>query len=362
VRILSVVGARPQFIKLAPVVRAAAARGLSHDIAHTGQHYDTRLSAALFSELRLPDPDFNLGVGSGSHAVQTARMLLGLEAVLIERKPDWVLVYGDTNSTLAAALAAAKFGLPIAHVEAGVRCHRRDVPEEINRVLTDHASDLLLAPTTTAMHHLRREGLRHRSVLVGDIMVDACSLAREEVLSRGRPASGETRSSGSYVVATLHRPENTDDPQRLSRIVDALTRIPVSVLLMAHPRLLKRCEEYAVPLSGGLLQLIPSVTYIEMIGALMGARCVVTDSGGLQREAFLLGTPCITLRNETEWTETLAGGWNVLDPDLAIVAEAATRRPPAEWDTSSLGDGQAAERIMEALLGSRPVRSAALGA
>jgi UDP-N-acetylglucosamine 2-epimerase (non-hydrolysing) len=354
VRILSVVGARPQFVKLAPIVRAAAARGVSHEIVHTGQHYDTRLSAALFSELRLPDPDVNLGVGSGSHAEQTARTLLGLEAVLLERKPDWVLVYGDTNSSLAAALAAAKLGLPNAHVEAGVRCYRRDVPEEINRVLTDHASDLLLAPTTTAMRNLRREGLRHRCVLVGDVMVDTSFLAREELLSRGGPASADRRSPGSYVVATLHRPENTDDPQRLRRIVDALTRIPAPVLLMAHPRLVTRCEKHAVPLNGGLLELMQPATYLEMVGALMGARCVVTDSGGLQREAFLLGTPCITLRGETEWAETLADGWNVLDPDLATVAEAAARRPPARRDTTSLGDGQAAERIMEALLATDP--------
>lgn len=355
-RILSVVGARPQFVKLAPIVRAAAVHDVRHDLVHTGQHYDARLSAALFSELQLPEPDVNLGVGSGSHAVQTARMLPGLETALLERKPDWVLVYGDTNSTLAAALAAAKLGLPIAHVEAGVRCHRRDVPEEINRVLTDHASDVLLAPTASAMHNLRQEGLRGRSVLVGDVMVDACFHARGEILTQGRAAPEDRRSPDSYVVATFHRPENTDDPHRLRSIVDALARLPVPVLLMAHPRLLRRSDEYGIPLGGGLVELMQPVTYLQMVAALMGARCVVTDSGGLQREAFLLGTPCITLRGETEWTETLTDGWNVLDPDLATVAVAAERRRPERRDTTSLGDGRAAERILTVLLGGRPAR------
>lgn len=355
-KILSVVGARPQFIKLAPIVRAATVHGVRHDLVHTGQHYDPRLSAALFEELRLPEPDVNLGVGSGSHAVQTARMLPALETVFLEREPDWVLVYGDTNSTLAAALAAAKLGLPLAHVESGVRCHRRDVPEEINRVLTDHASNLLLAPTGTALRNLRKEGLGDRSELVGDVMVDACLLAREHVLSGGRPTPAHSRSPRPYVVATCHRPENTDNPQRLRRIVDALARIRVPVLLLAHPRLMRRSKEHGIPLNVGLVELMPPATYLEMIATLMSARCVVTDSGGLQREAFLLGTPCITLRGETEWIETLADGWNVLDPDLTSVAGAADLVRPEQRDPTALGDGRAADRILAILRDDRVVR------
>ncbi|GAA2758425.1 UDP-N-acetylglucosamine 2-epimerase (non-hydrolyzing) [Actinopolymorpha rutila] len=350
--VLSVVGARPQFVKLAPVAAAFAATGHRHLIVHTGQHYDTRMSEVFFTDLAIPTPDVHLGVGSGTHGAQTGAMLTALDSVLAERRPDWVLVYGDTNSTLAGTLSAVKQHLRVAHLEAGLRSFNRRMPEEHNRVLTDHAADLLLAPTDAAMAHLSGEGLAGRSVLVGDVMTDVCFGVRDAVAGTPLPAELDEAlggEPGGYLVATVHRADNTDDPARLAAVVDALAGLDEPVALLAHPRLVARCAEFGIDLARPGLHALPPLAYPDMVRAVLGSRGVVTDSGGLQKEAFLLGVPCTTLRTETEWTETLAGGWNVLDPNLTQLKELAARPAPTAERGTPYGDGHAARRTVEAL-------------
>src|SRR5215212_44009 len=290
-KVVSIVGARPQFVKLAPVAAALTAAGAEHVIVHTGQHYDDRLSDVFFADLRIPQPDVHLGVGSGSHGVQTGTMLSALDAVLQAQRPDWVLVYGDTNSTIAGALSAVKMHLPLAHLEAGLRSFNRAMPEEHNRVLTDHAADLLLAPTRIAVDHLAAEGLAQRTVLVGDVMTDVCFRVRDAVLARA-PERPEGLPDGDYLVSTIHRAENTDAPGRLEAIVAALAGLDLPVLLLAHPRLVARAEASGVDLHRGGLVVARPLPYPQMVAAVLGSRGVVTDSGGLQKEAFLLGRPC----------------------------------------------------------------------
>lgn len=347
-RVLSVVGARPQFVKLAPVAEALTEVGMEHVIVHTGQHYDPGMSDVFFADLKIPSPDVQLAVGSASHGVQTGAMLAGLEEVMLAQRPDWVLVYGDTNSTLAAAVAAVKIHVPVAHLEAGLRSFNRRMPEEHNRVLTDHAADLLLAPTANAMEHLAHEGLGDRAVLVGDVMTDVCLRVRDAAAASGVTPPAGLRE-GEYVAATIHRAENTDDPQRLRAVMSALASMPVPVLLMAHPRLRARCSEHGIELAAGAVRAIDPLPYPQMIAAVLGSRGVVTDSGGLQKEAFLLDRPCTTLRTETEWTETLDDGWNVLLPGLDGIADVATRPAPATPRGNPYGDGDAARRVAEAL-------------
>lgn len=346
--VTSVVGARPQFVKLAPVAQALAARGIAHRIIHTGQHYDENMSQAFFSDLMIPSPDHNLEVGSGGHGAQTGEMMIRLEPVLAAERPDWVLTYGDTNSTLAAAIVAVKLHLPLAHLEAGLRSFNRLMPEEHNRVLTDHASDLLLAPTALAMTNLAAEGLAQRSHLVGDVMTDVCLQVAAQV---GPPALPDDLGPGlPYALATIHRAENTDDPTRLASIMAALAAQPIPVVLTVHPRLRARCRDAGIELTGGALRPVEPYGYPDMVAAVRGARAVVTDSGGLQKEAYLLGTPCTTVRTETEWVETVTDGWNRLDPGLAAAAEWSD--PPVPTDSGSrdrYGDGHAATRVAEAL-------------
>jgi len=351
-RVVSVVGARPQFVKLAPVAEALAAAGAEHVIVHTGQHYDARMSDVFFADLAIPEPGVHLGVGSGSHGVQTGAMLAALDGVLAEHQPDWVLVYGDTNSTVAGALGGVKLHLPVAHLEAGLRSFNRRMPEEHNRVLTDHAADLLLAPTQVAMDHLAQEGLAERSVLVGDVMTDVCLRVRDAVAGSA-PELPAGVGAGAYTVATIHRAENTDDPDRLAAIVAALAGLDVPVLLLAHPRLVARAAEQGLSLEEGALHTRPPLSYPEMVRTVVYAAGVVTDSGGLQKEAFLLGVPCTTLRTETEWVETLEGGWNVLDPELTLVATAAARPAPSEPRGTPYGAGDAALRVVRELSGHR---------
>lgn len=365
---LSVVGARPQFVKLAPVAAAFAATGtarpagttdslgspaIEHVIVHTGQHYDALMSDAFFADLHIPAPDVHLGVGSGSHGVQTGAMLAAMDDVLTTHSPDWVLVYGDTNSTLAGAVSAVKLHLPVAHLEAGLRSFNRRMPEEHNRVLTDHAADLLLAPTLVAMDHLAAEGLAARARLVGDVMTDVCFLVRDAVRDAPADLPDGVDADAPYVVATIHRADNTDDPARLAAIVGALTRVPAPVVLLAHPRLRARASEFGIDLTRGSVHASDPLPYPQMVRAVLGAAGVVTDSGGLQKEAFLLGTPCTTVRTETEWTETLDGGWNILDPDLTQVAEVAVRAVPPGAQAMPYGDGKAAHRVAEELLATR---------
>ncbi|MGJ7441198.1 non-hydrolyzing UDP-N-acetylglucosamine 2-epimerase [Aquipuribacter sp. MA13-6] len=360
-KILSVVGARPQFVKLAPVAEAlAAVPGTEHVIVHTGQHYDAGMSDVFFADLRIPVPDVDLGVGSGSHGRQTGAMLAALDGVLEEHRPDWVLVYGDTNSTLAAAVSAVKMHLPVAHLEAGLRSFNRRMPEEHNRVLTDHAADLLLAPTLLAAEHLGREGLAARTQVVGDVMADVCLRVRDAVLAGEVPEAASIRPEGlgeDYLLATLHRAENTDDPQRLRALVQAMATLPVPVLLLVHPRLRARALEHGIDLTAGSLVPVDPAPYPATVAAVLGSRGVVTDSGGLQKETYLLERPCTTLRTETEWTETLADGWNVLAPEPDGLADAVLRDTPSAPQGRPYGDGHAAVAVAAALTGGVERRS-----
>lgn len=347
-KLMSVVGARPQFVKLAPIAHAAAAAGVEHFVVHTGQHYDHRMSDSFFEELKIPAPDANLGVGSASHAAQTGRMLAELEPVMQDVGPDWVLAYGDTNSTLATAVCATKIHLPLAHLEAGLRSFNRRMPEEHNRVLTDHSADLCLAPTETAMGHLRNEGLETRSVLVGDVMTDVLLTTAESL--RDSPSESPITEAGEFVVATIHRPDNTDDPRRLQAIVAALAASPVPVYLAAHPRLVAKAAEHGVELATGAITTVPPLSYPQLVQAVTSARHVVTDSGGLQKEAFLLGVPTTTVRAETEWVETLEGSWNELANDPGQILSSLERARPSVGRGSPYGDGQAAAAVIETLI------------
>lgn len=349
-KIMSVVGARPQFVKLAPIAEAITRSGNEHVIVHTGQHYDPMLSDVFFEDLGIPDPDAHLGVGSGSHGAQTGAMLQQMDGVLEEYAPDCVLVYGDTNSTLAAAVSAVKLHYPVAHLEAGLRSFNRRMPEEHNRVLTDHAADLCLAPTEVAMRHLAAEGLARSSVLVGDVMTDVLLKVRDEVLEQ--EASNPLASyldGGNYYLATIHRAENTDDSARLAEVVEALAAADHPVILLAHPRLRAKAVKHGVNLDSGALITRDPLTYPQLIAAVLGSAGVVTDSGGLQKEAFLLRVPCTTVRHETEWVETVDLGWNVLANNAQEITEALTREAPRATDRNPYGDGDAATRAVTAI-------------
>lgn len=350
-RVVSVVGARPQFVKLAPIHKAMKAAGIDHVIVHTGQHYDPMLSDVFFEDLRIGTPDVHLGMGSGSHGVQTGAMLGALDSVFDEHRPDWVLVYGDTNSTLAAAVSAVKMHIPVAHLEAGLRSFNRRMPEEHNRVLTDHAADLLLAPTRVAVDHLAAEGLATRTVLVGDVMTDVLFDVRDRVAgSPIRLMDALGLQSGGYYVATIHRAENTDDPRRLAEVVEGLSQLEKPVILLAHPRVVARAALHGIALTQGSLVAHPPLAYPDLVGAVLSSAGVVTDSGGLQKEAFLLRVPCTTVRTETEWVETVELGWNVLANSAEEVAAAASRPRPADTTQAPYGDGDAARRVVDELL------------
>ncbi|HYM14035.1 MAG TPA: UDP-N-acetylglucosamine 2-epimerase (non-hydrolyzing) [Dehalococcoidia bacterium] len=347
-KLLTVVGARPQFIKAAAFSRVARERH-TEILVHTGQHYDAQMSDVFFDELALPRPDHHLGVGSGPHGAQTAQMLERLEVVIQREAPDRVVIFGDTNSTLAGALAAAKLGVPVAHVEAGLRSYVRDMPEEINRVVADRLSRYLFAPTPTAVDNLAREGITEGVSLTGDIMYDALLQHAMAATDRASVLRDLCVEPGGYVLATVHRAANTDDPARLAEILDALTLLREPVILPLHPRtraaLMATDIEVEPP-----VRLIEPVGYLEMLMLEGNARMVLTDSGGVQKEAYLLQVPCVTLREETEWVETLDGGWNVLAGTDAERILAAARRPrPAGEPPPVFGNGDAAERMVEAL-------------
>lgn len=340
---MSVVGARPQFVKLAPIAEAIAEAGHEHIIVHTGQHYDPMLSDVFFRDLGIPAPDAHLGVGSGTHGVQTGSILAQMDEVLERFSPDCVLVYGDTNSTLAATVSAVKLHFPVAHLEAGLRSFNRAMPEEHNRVLTDHAADLCLAPTEVAMTHLAQEGLTERSVLVGDVMTDVLYQVRDRVLaSGGVNPLGDEFQLGEFYVATIHRAENTNDPDRLSEVVSALALADKPVVLLAHPRVRAKAEQHGISLDVGALTTREPLAYPELIAAVLASSGVITDSGGLQKEAFLLRVPCTTVRHETEWVETVDLGWNVLANTPEEITAAITRPAPAPTDATPYGTGQAA--------------------
>ena len=349
-RVLTVIGNRPQFVKAAAVSEPLR-RVAEEVLVHTGQHYDDELSQVFFAELGLPRPDHRFDLGGGGNTEQTARMLDALASVLATALPDAVLVYGDTNSTLAGALAGAQAGVPVAHVEAGMRSYDRRMPEELNRVLSDHAASLLLCSTQAAAETLRGEDVRGDVVVVGDVMVDVFALVAPRARERAGVLEALGVDPGEYVLATAHRAGNVDDPDRLARLVDLLAGVPETVVLPLHPRTRARLEV------AGLLEalsrevvLAPPLGYLDFTALLVHARAVLTDSGGVQKEAYLAGVPCVTLRASTEWRETVAAGWNVLvDLDPAR-ARAALRREPPEARPPLYGDGRAGARVVEALL------------
>ncbi|GAA3596562.1 non-hydrolyzing UDP-N-acetylglucosamine 2-epimerase [Agrococcus terreus] len=350
-KILSVVGARPQFVKLAAIADAVAQRDdVEHVIVHTGQHYDTAMSDVFFADLRIPAPDVNLAIGSGSHGRQTGAMLAGMDEVLEEHLPDWTLVYGDTNSTLAGTLSAVKMHLKVAHLEAGLRSFNRRMPEEHNRVVTDHAADLLLAPTEVARQHLADEGLADRTLVTGDVMTDVCLRVAASVQSTELALPAGIDPTGDFAVATIHRADNTDSPERLRDIIESLQAVAMPVALFAHPRLVAKAQEAGIELVGGAVHVGAPVAYPDLVNAVKRARAVVTDSGGLQKEAYLLGTPCSTVRTETEWVETLEDGWNQLVADPAALAGAVMRPAPTAARAPHYGDGRAAARSVAALV------------
>ncbi|HEY1518613.1 MAG TPA: UDP-N-acetylglucosamine 2-epimerase (non-hydrolyzing) [Solirubrobacteraceae bacterium] len=350
-KVLTVIGNRPQFIKAAAVSPELRERN-QELLIHTGQHFDDELSAVFFAELGLPAPDRELGIALGSGSSQTARMLSALEPVISEEVPDVVLVYGDTNSTLAGALAAAQAGVPLAHVEAGMRSFDRSMPEELNRVLTDHAGSLLLCSSQVSVENLRREGVSGTVELVGDVMVDVALKIQPLARERTDLLAARGVKPGQYVLATAHRAGNVDDPGRLAMLADLLLQLPMTVVLALHPRTRSRL------VAGGLLNRLeqsehvvvtPPLGYIELTALLCNARAAVTDSGGLQKEAYLAGVPCITLRPSTEWTETVEHGWNTLvDLDPAVALRALERDPPP-GRPPLYGDGRAGERVVSAL-------------
>jgi UDP-N-acetylglucosamine 2-epimerase (non-hydrolysing)/UDP-GlcNAc3NAcA epimerase len=349
VRVVTVIGNRPQFVKAAAVSKRLREE---HEevLVHTGQHYDDELSAVFFAELGIPRPDRELRLGTGTNAEQTSRMLAALAPILEELTPDLVLVYGDTNSTLAGGLAAVQDGFPVAHVEAGMRSFDRRMPEEVNRVLTDHLSSLLLCSSQVAVDNLAREGVRAETVLVGDVMVDVALMVQPRAREDLEPLRAAGVEPGEYLLVTAHRAGNVDDPDRLERLVALLEALPAKTVLPLHPRTRARLE------ATGLLErveravsVLPPVGYLEFTSLLVHARAMLTDSGGVQKEAYLAGVPCVTLRDTTEWVETVDAGWNVLvDLDAGEALAALERQPPATRP-ELYGDGRAGERVVQAL-------------
>tara|TARA_Y100001934_G_scaffold283432_1_gene403214 strand:- start:2215 stop:3297 length:1083 start_codon:yes stop_codon:yes gene_type:complete len=350
-KVLTIVGARPQFVKAAPVNRAMLDAGLEEVLVHTGQHFDHEMSDIFFRELDIAEPRYNLGIGGGGHGQMTGAMLAKLEEVMVDEKPDWVMVYGDTNSTLAGALAAVKLHIPIAHVEAGLRSFNRRMPEEINRLLTDQVSGLLFCPTQPAADNLSNEGISKGVHVVGDVMADASELARNLVsVNQDKYLSDETCGliDKPFILLTLHRAENVDDDFRLKAIVDALNEIDQSIVMPIHPRSRKALDlkDYSL---GDHVHVIQPVGYLEMTALLMESSLVLTDSGGLQKEAYWARKPCITLRTETEWVETVEWGWNqVIGKEIARLPElVADIKTPAEHP--QFGDEHAAATIAKTI-------------
>ncbi len=367
-KICTIVGARPQFIKAAAISRAIAvynrvtphASRLTEVIVHTGQHYDDDMSAVFFRELEIPDPAYNLGIGSGTHGAQTGQMLAAIEEVLLIEKPDWVLIYGDTNSTLASALAAAKLHIPIAHVEAGLRSFNRRMPEEINRVVADHLSRFLFCPSQVAVNNLSDEGiassltpnslrLTPHVFLVGDVMADALQFAVRKIHDRYAIEEKFHLQHKTYLLATVHRAENTDNKEHLQNIINALDSIEETIVFPIHPRTKKILHDMNWQPKPHI-RIIDPVGYFDMIALENAARMILTDSGGIQKEAYWLKVPCVTLRDETEWVETVENGWNRLTGAnaTAIIAAVHNFIPPSGQGTL-YGDGQAAKKILKVL-------------
>lgn len=353
-KIATVVGTRPQFIKSAPVSKVLRDFGHTEILIHTGQHYNDGMSAVFFRELEISAPNVNLGVGSGSHGWQTGQMLIGIENVLLSKKPDMVLVYGDTNSTLAGALAAVKLHVPVAHVEAGLRSFNREMPEEHNRVVSDHLSNLFFCPTQTAVKNLENEGITQGVSLVGDVMYDSMLFNIQLAEKRSHILDNSKLKPKNYVLATVHRAENTDNHERLKTIFYAFEQISqdgLPVIIPLHPRTRQSLENSKFGSQNSKLCIIDPVSYLDMLVLEKNAQVILTDSGGVQKEAYWFEVPCVTLRDETEWVETVDAGWNVVaGADLRKIVDTACyfKRPDHRPDV--YGDGRAAERIVELLV------------
>lgn len=351
-KIASVVGARPQFIKIAPL-HSEISKTHDHLIIHTGQHYDYEMSQVFFEELKIPKPDYDLGVGSASHAVQTGKMLVGLEQVLVDERPDIVLVFGDTNSTLAGALAAAKMCIPLVHVEAGLRSYRKDMPEELNRVLTDHVSSLLLCPSLLAAENLAKEGISQGVHVVGDTMIQCLMDVEPRLDDQILKTHGLVK--GNYVLATIHRQENADSRSRMRSILDAILAYDGTVILPLHPRTTKNLKAWNMLSeleSAERILILPPLNFMAFTALERYARCIMTDSGGVQKEAYYFGVPCLTIRDETEWKETVAEGWNTLvGTDTKKILDALASPRHGGSKRTSYGDSQVAERIVACMDG-----------
>ena len=358
-KIVSIIGARPQFIKAALVSQALRREGYSEKSIHTGQHFDLEMSDVFFQDFNLPPPDYELGIHSLSHGAMTGRMLEQIEAVLVKESPDIVVVYGDTDSTLAGALATVKLHIPLAHVEAGLRSFNRDMPEEHNRVLTDHCADLLLCPTRRAVDNLRREGVGNRSetgprrrlpqvLLVGDVMYDAVLQFAEIAEQRSSIINALHLRPKEYMLATVHRPCNTDSPEDLRNIVEAFLEIDEPIVFPVHPRTKCCLEKFNIAIDSPKIQCIPPVGYFDMLSLEKNAKAILTDSGGMQKEAYFFRVPCITLRNETEWGETVETGWNVLaGSDHKKILRVINNFKCDHFNPDIFGNGQAVKEVVK---------------
>ena len=368
IKILTIVGARPQFIKAAMVSRAIVAHNrdkrqpeIIEAILHTGQHYDENMSDIFFTQMEIPEPAVNLHAGTGLHGEMTARMLARIEKEIIDRKPDWALVYGDTNSTLAGALAAAKLHVPVAHIEAGLRSFNKQMPEEINRILADHVSTLLLCPTHAAVANLAKEGITKGVHHVGDVMYDAALAFGKIAKNESTILSDLNIAPGSYLLATVHRAENTDDPDKLQNILAAFLKTPEPIVFPVHPRTRQKIADLTTyDFKAGFdapvfefqnITFIDPVSFLDMVQLEQNARCILTESGGVQKEAYFHGIPCVTLRKETEWVETVHAGWNqVVGTDTARICE-AVRKAGQGTPIPEFGEGSASKAIVDILAG-----------
>ena len=356
-KIVTIVGARPQFIKAAAVsriIKYSFLDCLQEIIVHTGQHFDENMSQVFFDELQIPLPNYNLEISGGSHGAMTGRMLEAIEGVLIKERPDWVLIYGDTNSTLAGALAAAKLNIPVAHVEAGLRSFKMSMPEEVNRILSDRVSQLLFCPTKAAKVNLANEGLTNGVFNVGDVMFDVAIYFRDRAKVESVAMSNFGLQYGAFALATCHRAENTDDPLRLTEIVLALAEISegLPVILPLHPRTRSFLSINGLEKKLGKVKVVDPLPFLDMIALEQAAKVIITDSGGVQKEACFFGVPCITLRDETEWMETIEGGCNRLvgADQKRILTAYENMLPPKSGISGVYGDGKAAEKIIHILM------------
>lgn len=354
VKIVTIVGARPQFIKACMLSKLFQSDSKIKEILiHTGQHYDANMSDIFFTQLKIPKPDYNLGVGSSSHGEQTAKMLSEIENILLHEKPNIVLVYGDTNSTLAGSLAASKLHIPVAHIEAGLRSFNKKMPEEINRLLTDHLSTWLFCPTQTAVTNLKREGIEKEVYLTGDIMYDAILHYKAVALKQSTILSRLNLTSKDYYLTTIHRAENTDNPNKLKTLLTVLSQLDKTVVLPLHPRTKKKIEHWNLThlISSFHIQIIEPLDYFDMLTLESQAKIILTDSGGVQKEAYMLQVPCITLRDETEWIETVQGKWNILvgASDPQIILKAVSEISESTTYPTLFGDGSTSKKIYKIL-------------